>query len=358
MATFLELWNERRIFLNCICEASKTADQRREKEYNAVVKLQSWYRGCRVRAYIRYLNECATTIQTVYRGHYWRRKYRQRLNEHLKYLRKKHCDEMAILIQKTWRGYYVRRYIHNYYAQKQYFEALKDKNEIVRNQLHEHKERVTTEQLNREESLQKLIRAREARKYHYMLSTESSAGVFHSPQYGSLPIEDQMRSITFHQKQKNIQRRDVTSTPISTNSNFTGICIDLAASTGDCRLRHTLPTVKPKGPFRHPKEVQHQRRRPLRSSLRVDTPFDSVETARIELKAKEESRTIVEEKFLPFSKVRPHYTPMLGSQMPYSRPSYGTDHFRHDLVKRKKIEQEFQTVVSSIPIFDKLNSTY
>ena len=26
----------------------------------------------------------------------------------------------------------MRRYIHNYYAQKQYFEALKDKNEIVR----------------------------------------------------------------------------------------------------------------------------------------------------------------------------------------------------------------------------------
>ena len=31
-----------------------------------------------------------------------------------------------------WRGYYVRRYVHNYYAQKAYLDALVTKNKMIR----------------------------------------------------------------------------------------------------------------------------------------------------------------------------------------------------------------------------------
>ena len=95
-------------------------------------------------------------------------------------------------IQKIWRGYYVRRYVHNYYAQKAYLEALERKNEIIqsvykynlkniyiinclywyRNQLEKYKEDMVTSQLARDDALQQLREMEEARRYHYMLSTE------------------------------------------------------------------------------------------------------------------------------------------------------------------------------------------
>ena len=31
----------------------REAEEWREREYNAAIKIQSWFRGCRVRAYLR-----------------------------------------------------------------------------------------------------------------------------------------------------------------------------------------------------------------------------------------------------------------------------------------------------------------
>lgn len=93
-------------------------------------------------------------------------------------------------IQKMWRGYYVRRYVHNYYAQKAYLEALERKNEIIRSvqkiwckknaftvcinrdQLEKYKEDLVTSQLARDDAIHQLREIEEARRYHYMLSTE------------------------------------------------------------------------------------------------------------------------------------------------------------------------------------------
>ena len=57
----------------------RTASDNVEREYCAAMKIQSWFRGERVRAYLRYLHECATLIQKCYRGHLGRKLYRRRL---------------------------------------------------------------------------------------------------------------------------------------------------------------------------------------------------------------------------------------------------------------------------------------
>lgn len=46
------------------------------REYWACVKIQSWFRGERVRAYLRHLSHSAAAIQKAYRGYLGRRKYR------------------------------------------------------------------------------------------------------------------------------------------------------------------------------------------------------------------------------------------------------------------------------------------
>ena len=55
------------------------ADSASEVEYRAAVRIQSWFRGCRVRAYLAHLHACAGIIERNFRGHMGREEYRKRL---------------------------------------------------------------------------------------------------------------------------------------------------------------------------------------------------------------------------------------------------------------------------------------
>ena len=61
-----------------------------------------------------------------------------------------------------------------------------------------------------------------------------------------------------------------------------------------------LPPLRKKvqGPFRAPEEVLRQRYKPLQPSLRVMTAYDSVETARQELRQEEWRGRVVEERWV------------------------------------------------------------
>ena len=56
------------------------ADQYRELEYNAAVKVQAWYRRLRVKAYFKHLNESCVCIQRFFRGYLGRKAFRQILD--------------------------------------------------------------------------------------------------------------------------------------------------------------------------------------------------------------------------------------------------------------------------------------
>jgi len=58
----------------------RQSDLFRALEYNAAVKIQSWYRGVRVRSYLKYLHEKATLVQKIWRGHFGRKIYRHVLS--------------------------------------------------------------------------------------------------------------------------------------------------------------------------------------------------------------------------------------------------------------------------------------
>ncbi len=58
---------------------SSNANQERSKEYNAALCIQRWFRGCRVRAYLKHLHDNAIIIQSHYRGYLGRAEHRRRL---------------------------------------------------------------------------------------------------------------------------------------------------------------------------------------------------------------------------------------------------------------------------------------
>ncbi|KAM9608811.1 spermatogenesis-associated protein 17 [Morphnus guianensis] len=151
---------------------NRCVDEDRKIEYKAAVKIQSWFRGCRVRAYLRYLNKMVIFIQKWWRGYRSRRYFRKMVETAYFIMKMNFYNEMAVRIQKRWRGYYVRKYIHNYYALKKYLEAISVNNEIVRNELQEYTEMKENEEKRKDLEKKEKEKKYQARKMHYLLSTE------------------------------------------------------------------------------------------------------------------------------------------------------------------------------------------
>jgi len=150
------------------------ADITQIEETEAAILIQSWFRAERVRAYIRFLHQCAILIQRFYRGHFDRGIYRQKVQEKLKQLKEAYYASLCTKIQSRWRGYYTRKYIFNYAARKIYLQALLVTNKHVRKQLEE--VQIKAEEERRKENAEKkeddLLYS--TRKQHYLLSTEVS----------------------------------------------------------------------------------------------------------------------------------------------------------------------------------------
>ncbi|KAM6280443.1 spermatogenesis-associated protein 17 isoform 2-T2 [Porphyrio hochstetteri] len=158
---------------------NRSIDEDRKREYKAAVKIQSWFRGCRVRAYLRYLTKMVIFIQKWWRGYRSRRSFSKMVETAYFIMKMNFYNEMAVRIQKRWRGYYVRKYIHNYYALKKYLEAISVNNEIVRNELQEYTEMKENEKKRKDLEKKEKEMKYQARKMHYLLSTEQ--GPFRDP---------------------------------------------------------------------------------------------------------------------------------------------------------------------------------
>ncbi|XP_063775188.1 spermatogenesis-associated protein 17 isoform X2 [Pseudophryne corroboree] len=250
----------------------RAAEENRLQEYNAALVIQSWFRGCRVRAYIRYLHRMMTVIQKWWRAYSARKFFRSKVQ-----------------IQKRWRGHYVRKYVHNYYALKKYLESLTIKNNLVRKDLEEYAIMREKERVKKDLERAERRTEHQARKMHHLLSTEQVAGVFNSA-YRQYPEEMEF----LLQRARPLSPKELPKK----NNDLLGF-----HDWTDCRRPFSFPATqplppigkkKPQGPFRDVAEVFRQRYKPLEPTLRVATSFCSVEEAREELKRQEWSKDIQE----------------------------------------------------------------
>ncbi|NXV31546.1 SPT17 protein, partial [Rissa tridactyla] len=229
-------------------------------------------------------------------------------------------------IQKRWRGYYVRKYIHNYYALKKYLEAISVNNEIVRNELQEYAEMKEKEEKRKDIEKKEKEKKYQARKMHYLLSTEKIAGIYNSPLRKSPdPMELLLR------KSKPLSHRQQQM-----KSPFAYELYDWPT----CKRPPTFSTAqplppigrqKPQGPFRDTAEVLQQRYKPLEPTLRVAASINSpLEKAREEMKKEEWRNCIHDNEFLPFSSYHKNekYDPSIHRSVKYGQETYGIKHFR------------------------------
>uniref|UniRef100_A0A8C2B2I7 Spermatogenesis associated 17 n=1 Tax=Cyprinus carpio TaxID=7962 RepID=A0A8C2B2I7_CYPCA len=288
------------------------AEENRQKENEAAVRIQSWFRGCQVRAYLSHLHKNATSIQKIWHGLTARALFRQRVK-----------------IQQRWRGYYVRKYVHDYYARKRYLEGLTRKNKHIRRDLEEvaelqwkERERITLEKQEKEKNIQ-------AQRLHFLLSTKQCLGVFNSP-FRTEPDETELRL-------RKVRPLLVRSAPKERKTpNITPDLNNLMPN------RERLPPIhkKPQGPFRPALEVQQQRHRPLEPSLHVITSITALEEAREELKRQE------------------WRTRLMHTSTPFEQVAFGTKHFREEHKEYLKGKKPFKTVFTTCHVFDKFGRLY
>ncbi|XP_062981649.1 spermatogenesis-associated protein 17 [Elgaria multicarinata webbii] len=330
---------------------NRCVDEYRKTEYYAAVKIQSWFRGCKVRAYIRYLNKMMVFIQKWWRGYQGRKAFRKMAETAYFIMKMNFYNEMAVRIQKRWRGYYIRKYIHNYYALKKYLEAIALNNEMVRRELEEFAEMKEKEEvkkaLEREEKKKDYL----ARKMHYLLSTKQTAGIYNSPYRKSPdPMELQLRKAKpLGQKKKQVQ--DATDLEWQTHTDSFGF-----------QTVPPLPPIgrqKPQGPFRDTGEVLQQRFKPLQPSLQGAASDVSLQLAREKVKLEEWRNRVHDDVFLPFSGHESDtYVPSIQRASKYGQSSYGLKHFREEHPEKWITKRDFLTVLPSIPLFGKFGQAY
>ncbi|XP_052010178.1 spermatogenesis-associated protein 17 [Xyrauchen texanus] len=325
---------------------NRIAEENRQRENEAAVKIQRWFRGCQVRAYLRHLHKNATLIQKIWRGFTARELFRQRVKTAYFIMKMNFYNKMAVKIQQRWRGYYVRKYVHNYYARKRYLEGVARKNDLIRRDLAEfaelqkrERERIALEKEEQEKNIQ-------AQRLHFLLSTKHCPGVFNSP-FRAEPDEMELR----------LRRVKPQSAP---KERKTPIIIPDFSNLMPNRER--LPPIhkKPQGPFRPALEVQQQRLRPLEPSLRVATSITALEEAREELKRQEWRTRVIDQTFHPFSNASQNkrYERLIHTSTPFEQVAYGTKHFREEHKECHQGKKPFKTVFTTCHVFDKFGRLY
>ncbi|XP_050172490.1 spermatogenesis-associated protein 17 isoform X1 [Myiozetetes cayanensis] len=337
---------------------NRSIDEDRKIKYRAAVKIQSWFRGCRVRAYLRHLNEMVILIQKWWRGYRCRKHFRKMVETAYFIMKMNFYNEMAVRIQKRWRGYYVRKYIHNYYALKKYLQAVSVNNAFVRSELQEYIEKKENEDKMKDLEKKEKERKYQARKMHYLLSTEQIAGIYNSP-FRKSP--DPMELLLRNSKPLSHRKKQVKS-PFAYELYDWPTCKKPPAFVAALPLP-PIGRQKPQGPFRDTAEVLWQRYKPLEPTLRVAESINSpLEKAREGIKREEWRNPIHDNEFLPFSsyhkKEDEKYEPSLCKSGKYIQEAYGTKHFREVYPKKWIADKDFRTVAPSILLFEKFGKTY
>uniref|UniRef100_A0A3Q3VXS1 Spermatogenesis associated 17 n=1 Tax=Mola mola TaxID=94237 RepID=A0A3Q3VXS1_MOLML len=140
------------------------AEEHRQKENQAAIRIQSWFRACRVRACLIHLRKKAVIIQKIWRGFRARARFRQ------------------MIYRLCYDRFFVRKYIHNFYVRKRYLEGISRKNEFIRRELDE----LAVLQKRERDCLQMVeeqtAKFYQAHRLHYLLSTKlNGQWVFNSP---------------------------------------------------------------------------------------------------------------------------------------------------------------------------------
>ncbi|XP_043991463.1 spermatogenesis-associated protein 17 [Gambusia affinis] len=246
MADLLKLKQQVEEFKSEYYNRNREAEVNRKKETQAAIRIQCWFRACRVRTYIRHLNKKAIIIQKAWRGFAARAHVRQMVKAAYFTMKMNFYNDMAVRIQKTWRGFYYRTYIHYFYARKRYLQQILMKNELLRKELDEIEKAQTREKEYLEATKEQKMKAYQAYRLHHLISTKQVPGVFNSP-YRQDPEEMELllRQVRYQVPTSRVRRDSgcLRGRCDSMGLSFSGPPESQSISTKTRELRTRLPPI-------------------------------------------------------------------------------------------------------------------
>ncbi|XP_047437026.1 spermatogenesis-associated protein 17 [Mugil cephalus] len=320
----LEEFQKEYFFRNC------QAEQNRQKEVQAATRIQSWFRGCKVRAYLSHLHMKAIIIQKIWRGFTARARVRQMVKAAYFIMKMNFYEEMAVRIQRRWRGFFVRKYIHNFYARKRYMEGLAIKNELVRRELDKIEEIQKRQRDCLEMAKEQTAKVYQAHRLHHLLSTKQSPGVYNSP-FRPAPHEMELllRQVKYQAPTRLAPRGRACplGIPDPTAPSFPGtVESPWIETTRTGFSRPTLPPIvgkKQQGLVREPGDVWEQRVHCPDVMLCLQTSYTHLEEAQNQLREHESLR-------LPSVTLEmiSMLHPLSHSSNSFTQPAYASKSFR------------------------------
>jgi len=334
------------------------ANKFRAKETIAAVKIQSWFRSSKTRSTIKFLHDSAVVVQKEFRAYITRKRYRHMMFECVKNMMQQYYDKQATKVQAIWRGYAARTFKANYYRQKAYLEGLKARNKKTLEYLKQHDETRKLKDADQRSKEDAMARLHNLRRTHYLLSTKVRGGIYNSK---TNPSPDMEAALIAASPYSSSERESIDAKKRESHSRLmVGSMIGIPTNCDDdAEKKPSSEATRPQGPFRNPDEVQKQRMKSLRPTLRVETNYKSAELARNEMYRNESAKCIIDMKFIPSRKsIKIIQGPILRTAACYKTLQYGSQHFR-DCGRSSGIHDNvFRSVLPPIPLFDQFGKTY
>lgn len=288
------------------------AEQKRARELAAVVKMQAAARGFLMRRRIANLSKTATTIQKWWRGYLGRLRGRLARENRDRKERKAYFDQAATIIQRHWRGFFSRKYLHNFYARRQYLEAINAKNQETRQQLADEEQTTVNLQRKLAEEEAKLAFERKISRLHHLVSTTAQPGIFNSPYTiasGIIPLVAG-KPVEEHLKSNIKQQVKSFLPPLKSKTSGSGRLDDKVASNS---APATLASFAGPGTTRISALTVKNLFDPERLSLRQTAHYDTVHQAQL-LEEKIHRSQILQHHPAPFISALVPKAPFLGVQ--------------------------------------------
>ncbi|XP_051795874.1 spermatogenesis-associated protein 17 isoform X3 [Acanthochromis polyacanthus] len=294
MVELLKIGSEITEFPKELFYRNSQVEDTRQRENQVATQIQSWFRACKVRAYLSHLHKKAIIIQKIWRGFTARARVRQMVKAAYFIMKMNFYEEMAVRIQRRWRGFFQRKYIHNFYARKSYLEGVAIKNILVRRKLDK-----LNEVQKRERDCRAMVKEQEGKVYqaqrlHHLMSTKQCPGVFNSP-FRQAPHEMELllRQVKYQVPTRLAPRGRVRpqGTPSPTALSFPGnLGSPWIKNSRTCCSRPVLPPItskKQQGLSREPGEVWEQQVQCPDLMLSLQTSYTYLEEAQNQLQQQE-----------------------------------------------------------------------
>jgi hypothetical protein len=165
----------------------QSASDESAKEEQAIIKVQSVYRGSKVRERWHAVLHNALLVQRLSRGWLARVRTRALRLERTKRLNSVFFHHCATVIKKFYRGWRSRKFLHDYYGRKAYLEKVERRGDWTKEYLARYQSNKETEAKMEEEKQMRAEFDNLAGELHHLVSTKSIAGVYNPPYNDMLP---------------------------------------------------------------------------------------------------------------------------------------------------------------------------